>query len=132
MRRQRPDNRTQPKPRVRLMIGDTVEVLCGKERDRGKRGQVTEIMARQSRVRVAGINLQIKHQKGGRRRTMQQQAGRIQLPGPIHISNVQLVCTTCGQRTRPKYEVTETPERVYKRRICGKCGAEIARQRVEQ
>ncbi|NUP99264.1 MAG: 50S ribosomal protein L24 [Armatimonadetes bacterium] len=110
-----------------LKVGDTVEVLTGK--DRGERGQITEVLPFEQRVRVSGVNTVIKHQRAaGRSRAMQQQAGRIQLPGTIHVSNVMLVCPTCGQRTRPRQE----GEGLAKQRACRKCGAVIARVAPEE
>ena len=127
MRRERPDTRHRPRPKASLRVGDTVEVISGK--DRGERGQVTEVLTFESMVRVSGVHIIIKHQRrAGRARTMQQQAGRIEMPGKIHISNVMLVCPTCGQRTRPRVE----GEGPAKQRICRKCGAEIARATVEE
>ena len=127
MHRQRPDTRHRPRPKIGLHVGDTVEVLTGK--DRGERGQVTEVLSHERRVRVAGLALMTKHQRpGGRSRAMQRQAGRIQLPGTIDLSNVQLVCPTCGQRTRPKCDLATG----VKQRVCRKCGAEIPKQAVEE
>ncbi|MCC7490706.1 MAG: 50S ribosomal protein L24 [Fimbriimonadaceae bacterium] len=127
MQRKRPDTRSQPRPRIGLLVGDTVEVISGK--DLKQRGQVSEVLPREQMVRVAGVALVTKHQKAtGRSRTMQRQAGRIQMPGKIHISNVQLVCPTCGQRTRPKMELSEG----LKTRVCRQCGADIPRAAVEE
>lgn len=127
MRQKREDTRNRPRPRVRLRVGDTVEVISGK--DRGDRGQVTEVLPYENKVRVSGVGIQIKHQRpGGRSRAMQQQSGRIQMPGKIDLSNVMLVCPTCGQRTRPKIE----GEGHDKQRVCRKCGAEIPRAAVEE
>jgi len=127
MRREAENTRQRPRPKIALKVGDTVEVLCGK--DKGERGKITEVLTHRLMLRVAGVNLVTKHQRaGGRSRTMQKQAGRIEMPGPIHISNVMLVCGTCGQRTRPKCEVADGA----KQRVCRKCGAEIARQQVEE
>lgn len=127
MRRQRPDTRHRPRPSVAVRVGDQVEVISGK--DRGERGQVTEVLPLENMVRVSGVGIITKHQRpGGRSRAMQQQTGRIQLPGKINLSNVMLVCPTCGQRTRPKTEGVGAD----KRRLCRKCGAEIPRAAVEE
>ncbi|MBI2302966.1 MAG: 50S ribosomal protein L24 [Armatimonadetes bacterium] len=127
MRREREDTRNQPRKRVRLNVGDTVEVISGK--DRGERGQITEVLRDEQRVRVAGLALVTQHQKQrGRTRAMQQQAGRIKVPGKIHISNLMLVCPGCAKRTRPRFVVTETA----KRRVCRNCGQTIGRSGVEE
>jgi large subunit ribosomal protein L24 len=127
MVKKRPDTRHRPRQKTTLVVGDLVEVISGK--DRGERGQITEILTAEGRVRVSGLAIITKHQRrGGRTRAMQQQTGRITMPGKIHISNVMLVCPTCGQRTRPKFE----GEGPAKRRVCRKCSAEVARQRAEE
>lgn len=127
MRRERPDTRKQERPKVRIRVGDTVEVLRGK--DRGERGQVTEVLSRAGRLRVSGVATVVKHQRpGGRARAMQRQAGRIQMPGTIPIANVMLVCPSCGQRTRPRIEGTGES----KQRLCRKCSADIPRAGLEE
>lgn len=127
MRKQRQDTRHRERPKMRLLLGDTVEVISGK--DRGQRGRITEIIAQDSRVRVSGLAIQTKHQRpGGRSRAMQRQAGRLQMPGTIHVSNVMLVCPSCARRVRPRYPTTETG----KHRVCPECNAVIPRANVEE
>lgn len=80
--------------------GDTVEVLTGI--DRGTRGVVLHAMPKEDRLIVEGVNLQKKHS----RQTTQTGSGRaiqggtVEFPGPIHISNVKLVCPKCEKLTR--------------------------------
>ena len=126
MRRERENTRRREKPKVRLRVGDTVEVVAGK--DHGERGQITEVLPYEQRVRVSGVAVIVKHQRSGGRSSMQQQTGRIQMPGKINISNVMLVCPTCGQRTRIGIE-GQGPE---KHRACRKCGAEVPTAAVEE
>jgi large subunit ribosomal protein L24 len=45
----------------------------------------------------------------------------IELPKPIDVSNVKLICPKCGKATRIGYKIIEGK----KYRICKKCGAEI-------
>ncbi len=64
--------------------GDEVEVLAGN--DRGKRGKIMEVLPRENRVVVAGVNVRTKHL----RRTQQNpQGGRVEREFPIHASNVR-------------------------------------------
>lgn len=138
MQRKRPDTRHKERPRVRLHVGDEVEVIAGKGSyvetvggvRQGQRGVVQEILRDKQRLRVSGVNIITKHQRaGGRSRAMQQQTGRIQMPGTIHVSNVQLVCPICSKRTRPRYKVEEAGG---KQRLCHKCGADITRSNTEE
>ena len=99
--------------------GDTVLVLAGK--DRGKRGTVerVETTKRGLGVVVPGINMVKKHM---RPRTRTQQAGILDIPMPLHISNVQVVCPRCDRPTRVSHAQLESGRRV---RVCKKCGEQI-------
>jgi large subunit ribosomal protein L24 len=99
--------------------GDTVLVLAGK--DRGKRGTVERVerTKRGLGVVVPGLNMAKRHQ---RPRTRTQQAGILDIPVPIHVSNVQVVCPRCGKPTRIGHQVLENGSRV---RVCKHCGEQI-------
>ncbi len=104
---------------VRIVRGDTVEVINGREK--GMRGEVLRVLPKDDRVIVQGVALRKKHQRqiqtGGR--TMS--PGIIQFESPIHISNVMLVCPKCDEITRVSF-IREDGER---KRVCKKCEAEI-------
>jgi large subunit ribosomal protein L24 len=99
--------------------GDTVLVLAGK--DRGKRGTVERVerTKRGLGVVVPGLNMAKRHQ---RPRSRTQQAGILDLPVPIHVSNVQVVCPRCNKPTRIGHAVLENGSRV---RVCKHCGEQI-------
>jgi len=86
---------------VKIRKGDTVEIISGRLADKGKRGEVINVLLNNRRVVVQGVNIRTKHQK-----QVQTQAGRnmnpgrIQFEAPIDISNVMLVCPKCGEPTR--------------------------------
>ena len=86
---------------VKIRKGDTVEIISGRLVDKGKRGEVINVLLNARRVVVQGVNIRTKHQK-----QVQTQAGRnmnpgrIQFEAPIDISNVMLVCPKCGEPTR--------------------------------
>ncbi len=100
--------------------GDTVVVLAGK--DRGKRG-VVERIERTKRglgVVVPGINMAKRHQ---RPKSRVQTAGILDLPVPLHLSNVQVVCPRCDRPTRVSNQMLEgTSQRV---RVCRHCGEQM-------
>jgi len=100
--------------------GDTVVVLAGK--DRGKRG-VVERIERTKRglgVVVPGINMAKRHQRA---KTRTQSAGILDLPVPLHLSNVQVVCPRCDRPTRVSHQMLEgTTHRV---RVCRHCGEQM-------
>jgi large subunit ribosomal protein L24 len=101
--------------------GDTVLVLAGK--DRGKRGTVDRIerTKRGLGVVVPGINMAKRHQ---RPRTRTQQGGILDLPVPIHVSNVQVVCPRCDRPTRIGLQRLEG-EHAHSVRVCKRCGEQI-------
>jgi large subunit ribosomal protein L24 len=104
---------------MNIRKGDTVLVLAGK--DRGKRGTVERVerTKRGLGVVVPGINMAKRHQ---RPRTRTQQAGILDIPVPIHVSNVQVVCPRCGKPTRIGHQQLENGNRV---RVCKHCGEQI-------
>jgi large subunit ribosomal protein L24 len=108
--------------RVKIRKGDTVEVISGRLEDKGKRGEVINVILDDRRVVVQGVNIRTKHQK-----KVQTQAGRnmdpgrIQFEGPIDISNVMLVCPKCGEATR--VGVQRDDEGAH--RVCKNCEAMI-------
>ena len=101
--------------------GDTVLVLAGK--DRGKRGTVERVekTKRGFGVVIPGINMAKRHQKA---RTRTQTAGILDIPVPIHISNVQVVCPRCNQPTRVAHGRLEG-EHARSTRLCKNCGEQI-------
>jgi large subunit ribosomal protein L24 len=99
---------------------DTVMVLSGK--DRGKQGQVREILVKKGRVVVDGVNMMKKHQRPT-------QQGGVPVPGsvvtreaPLHVSNVMVVCKECGKASRTGRRVRTDGVKV---RVCKRCGADI-------
>jgi large subunit ribosomal protein L24 len=108
--------------RVKIRKGDTVEVVSGRLEDKGKRGEVINVLLEDRRIVVQGVNIRTKHQK-----QVQTQAGRninpgrIQFEGPIDISNVMLVCPKCGEPTRVKVQRDDEGAR----RVCKNCQALI-------
>ena len=79
-----------------LKNGQEVEIICGK--DKGKKGQIIEILISKSRVKVKGINLIKKHEKT----TKEKKGGIITKENFIHISNLKILNkekkTTLGEK----------------------------------
>jgi len=112
--------------KTHIKKGDLVMVMTGEDGPHGpkagRRGRVTQIIAEKGRVVVEGVNMVIKHRRGGRRSNPQQmQTGRLEMAGPIGISNVMLVCPHTGKLTRIGYAI-EGGEKV---RISKKSGKAI-------
>ena len=108
--------------KVKIRKGDTVEVISGRLEDKGKRGEVINVILDDRRVVVQGVNIRTKHQK-----QVQTQAGRnvnpgrIQFEGPVDISNVMLVCPKCSEATRVAIQRDEDGAH----RVCKNCEAMI-------
>ncbi len=99
--------------KVRLLTGDTVRVLAGK--DRGKEGKITKVMRAEGKVVVDGLNIVIKHQKPKNAGApgAAGQGGRIEQSMPFPISKVQLVDPADGKTaTRIGIRINEAGERV--------------------
>ena len=106
--------------RVKIRKGDTVEIISGRLEDKGKRGEVINVLVDANRVVVQGVNIHTKHQRQVQTQAGRQiNPGRIEFEGPIHISNVMLVCPKCALPTRIGHTVLDTGRRV---RVCGHCG----------
>ena len=75
--------------------GDQVVVISGN--DKGKTGEVVEVLLGKGRVVVQGMNMRVKHTKP----TQQSPKGeRIVRESPIHASNVMLLDPKTGKGTR--------------------------------
>jgi large subunit ribosomal protein L24 len=111
-------------PGVDIRKDDTVRVMAGK--DRGHTGRVIRVLPREGKVMVDGAARAKKHQRatGKRAKSGQQlqQGGIIDTELFIDISNVQLVCSACGQPTRVGHRINPEGKKV---RICRKCEAEL-------
>ncbi|MFO3797658.1 MAG: 50S ribosomal protein L24 [Anaerolineales bacterium] len=108
--------------KFKIRKGDLVEVISGRQEDKGKRGEVIRVLTDEARVVVQGVNLRIKHQRAVTTQSGRQiTPGRIQFEAPIHISNVMLVCPKCGKATRVGIQRDESGAH----RVCKKCQAMI-------
>jgi len=101
---------------MKLKKGDRVRVLAGK--DIGKEGEITRVLRDDDRVIVDGVNIAKKHQRATRA-TMQ--GGIIDKDMPVHVSNVAILCTSCGP-TRIGYRFEPDGTKV---RVCRKCGGDL-------
>lgn len=101
---------------MKIKKGDQVMVLSGK--DRGKTGTVSRVLVKGGKLIVAGLNIYKKHLKPSRKTP---QGGIIDFNLPMDISNVALICPSCGKKTRVGHAV----QAGRKVRICKKCHKSI-------
>jgi large subunit ribosomal protein L24 len=100
--------------------GDTVLVRSGK--DRGARGKVLLTSPQSQRVLVEGVNRVKKHTKIQTTTRGAQEGGIVHQEAAIHVSNVQVICPTCGKPTRIGHRKNSEGRNV---RVCRKCDAEL-------
>jgi large subunit ribosomal protein L24 len=101
---------------LKIRRGDTVVVISGKEK--GERGEVREVLSRENRVVVSGINVRTRHA----RPTQNNQQGLYTFEAPIHVSNVMLVDPNSGEPTKVGYRLTDSGEKI---RVSKKTGEDI-------
>jgi len=91
---------------AKIKKGDKVVVLTG--RDKGKTGEVVQVMPKEERAVVRGVNLVKRHQ----RQTMNQEGGIITKEGPIHLSNLAVADPKDGKPTRVGFRVLDDGRKV--------------------
>lgn len=83
-----------PKSKPYVRKGDLVMVMAGA--DKGKQGNVMEVFHDKNRVIVEDVNIVKKHRKP----TQSTPGGIVEIPAPIHVSNVMLIDPKSGEPTR--------------------------------
>ena len=101
---------------MKIKKGDTVKVLSGN--DKGKTGEVLEVIPKTEKVIVKGINVRKKHVKP---RKQGEEGGIIPVECAIHSSKVNVVCPKCGKAKRIGY-IEEKGEKV---RVYKKCDTKL-------
>lgn len=95
---------------MKFKVGDQVLVTGGK--DKGKKGPVIKVLAKENRVAVEGVNIYVKHRK-----PMGDQAGqKLSLPRPLPTAKVAII-NDKGEADRIGYQVTKDGQktRVFKK-----------------
>jgi len=106
---------------MNIKKGDKVYVL-GTRHTKAKEGKVLAVDTKNETVTVEGYNMISKHVKA---RSAQEQGGIIKKEGPVHVSNVMVICPSCGKPTRTGHKIVADGDKKTKVRVCKKCGAEI-------
>ena len=105
--------------------GDTVLVVGG--RDKGVKGKVISASPDTQRVLVEGVQRIKKHTKITQSTRGSQQGGIVTQEAPVHVSNVQVVCPSCGKATRVAHRRSEADASTKSRsvRVCKRCDSEL-------
>jgi large subunit ribosomal protein L24 len=107
--------------KVKIRKGDTVEVISGRQVDKGKRGEVIKVVPENHRIVVQGVNMRKKHQRQVQTKGRTLNPGIIEFEAPVDISNVMLVCPKCNEAVRVKFQREDGAVQ----RICKNCQALI-------
>src|SRR5215813_4064318 len=102
--------------RVDIRRNDTVKVITG--RDKGKEGRVLRVFPGEGKLLVEHVMMVKKHVRPNPQRNIQ--GGIAEQESPIAISNVQLLCGSCGP-VRVGHELRGD----RKVRVCKKCGTTL-------
>ncbi|MBL8570097.1 MAG: 50S ribosomal protein L24 [Phreatobacter sp.] len=101
---------------AKIKKGDKVVVLTG--RDKGRTGEVIQVMPTESRALVRGVNIVKRHQ----RQSQTQEGGIISKEAPIHLSNLAYADPKTNQPTRIGFKVLADGKKV---RVAKKSGETI-------
>ena len=91
---------------AKIKKGDKVVVLTG--RDKGKSGEVVQVMPKEERALVRGVNMVKRHQ----RQSMNQEGGIISKEAPVHLSNIAIADPKDGKPTRVGFRVLDDGRKV--------------------
>ena len=84
----------------KIRKGDKVVVLTGK--DKGRTGEVLQVMPKDDKALVRGVNQVKRHQ----RQSQSQEGGIITKEAPIHLSNIAIAAAD-GKPTRVGFEIRD-------------------------
>ena len=87
---------------AKIKKGDSVVIRSGK--DKGRSGTVLQVMPKDGKVLVEGINVAARHRKPSQANP---QGGIDRFPAPMHISKVALADPKDGKPTRVRFETKD-------------------------
>ena len=104
---------------MNIKKGDIVLITSGK--DRTKKGKVIQVLPKDNRIVIEGINIVKKHVRARREGEKGQ---RVEVPRPLDASNVKLICPKCKKPTRIEHKLLSKKQE-KRIRVCKKCNQEI-------
>lgn len=102
---------------LHVKTGDKVILVAGK--DKGKVGNIKEVITSENKVVVEGVNMITKAMKPNPMAGVQ--GGLVKLEAAMDSSKVMLYCTSCEKPTRIKHEMKGDK----KVRVCKHCGEQL-------
>jgi large subunit ribosomal protein L24 len=98
--------------------GDTVKVMAG--RSKGRTGKVLSVNPAKRTITVEHANMIKKHTRPNPQKNIR--GGILEKEGPMNVSNVMLVCPSCGKHSRVGHKTLPDGKKV---RTCRRCEATI-------
>ena len=105
-------------PGLMIRKNDTVMVISGK--DKGKRGRVIEVLPKEARVRVEGVNKIKRHTRPNPQKNVK--GGIVERENPLHVSNVALLDPKSDKPTRVGVKVMPDGSRI---RVAKRSGMQL-------
>jgi large subunit ribosomal protein L24 len=96
--------------------GDMVQIMSG--RSKGKTGKVLTVNPEKHTVTVEHANIIKRHTRANPAKNIR--GGILEKEGPVHVSNVMLICPGCGKHTRAGHTTLPSGAKV---RSCRRCNA---------
>ncbi|MFQ5701660.1 MAG: 50S ribosomal protein L24 [Acidobacteriota bacterium] len=106
--------------RVHVRKSDTVKVISGKNKEKVSR--VLAVSPARGTAIVEGVHFVHRHTRPNPSRNIK--GGVVEKEGPIHVSNLMVVCPECKAPTRVGHKFLEDGSKV---RACKKCDASLDR-----
>jgi len=103
---------------INIRKGDNVRVMTG--RDAGKSGRVLSVNSRKNTVIVEHANMIKRHTRPNPSKNIK--GGIVEKEAPINVSNVMIVCSSCGKHARIGHNVLSDGSKV---RGCKRCGTTL-------
>jgi len=107
---------------MKIKLNDKVLVIAGK--DKGKKGKVIRLSAKNEKVVVEKMNMRTKHIK----KSSAGAGEKITFEAPMNSSNVMVICPGCSKPTRVAYKMLQNGK---KERACKKCKESLDRAILE-
>lgn len=104
--------------KVHIKKNDNVLVISGK--DKGKIARVLAVEPERGRAFVEGVHFVKRHTRPNPSRNIK--GGIAEKEGPIHVSNLKVVCPECKAPTRVARTILEDGSKI---RSCKKCQGSI-------
>ncbi|HEY6386029.1 MAG TPA: 50S ribosomal protein L24 [Candidatus Acidoferrum sp.] len=103
---------------INIRKGDQVKIIAG--RDAGKTGRVLSINAKKNTVVVEHASIIKRHTRPNPGKNIK--GGIVEKEGPVNVSNVMIVCPSCGKHARMGHTTLPDGKKV---RSCRRCGTTL-------